>query len=447
MGKKKQEEAKNPAQEVINQAQTSYQNTQQPSANEAAFGPISDQFMNNYNQAVTRNTQDYGDIMGAYQQFREGLGGPSKFSYNRVSAERPKELGKAYGYLDEAMPGYRDFASTGGYSPQDIQELRARGVSPIRSAYGNTMMELDRARSLGGGGGAPNYIAAASRAQRDLPGQMADAMTTVNAGLADSIRQGKQFGLTGISNTGSTIGGLASSEAGRMLQAALANQGADLQTQQMGEQSLQNLRQMQLAGMGGQASLYGTTPGMSSMFGNQALNAWQQRSGMEQARNQFGLGLLDAQMRGYQTDKATEGEPWWKKAIGIAGAAAPYAAMAFSDRNMKDNIQPVNPNYKFGQVNLNQPSMDNIFAYSSRAMKHHIKPVGRGSTIKGSPFTKKLNELQLYTWKYKGDDVKHFGPMAQDFKEKFGIGDGRTLHLADVMGVVLASQKEQVKNA
>jgi hypothetical protein len=291
MGKKKQpEQPQNPAQEVINQAQTAYQNTQQPSANEAAYGPISDQFMTNYNNAVTQNTQDYGNIMGAYQQFREGLGGPSQFSYQKVSAQRPKELGKAYGYLDEAMPGYRDFASTGGYSPTDIQELRARGISPIRAAYGNTMMELDRARSLGGGGGAPNYIAAASRAQRDLPGQMADAMTTVNAGLADSIRQGKMFGLQGITGTGSAMGNLSSAEAGRMLQAAMANQGADLQAQQMGEQSLQNLRQMQLAGIGGQASLYGTTPGMSNMFGNQALNAWQQRAGMEQARNQFGLG-------------------------------------------------------------------------------------------------------------------------------------------------------------
>jgi hypothetical protein len=445
MGKKK-DQPKAPEQ-VMQQAQTAYQGTLQPTANEAAFEPISNQFMTNYNNAVGQNTQDYGNIMGAYQQFREGLGGPTKFSYNRVSAERPKELGKAYGYLDEAMPGYRDFAATGGYSPQDIQELRARGMSPIRSAYGNTMMEMDRARALGGGGGAPNYIAAASKAQRELPGQMADAMTTVNAGLADSIRQGKQFGLTGISNTGSTMGGLASSEAGRMLQAALANQGADLQTQGMGEQSLQNLRQMQLAGLGGQASLYGTTPGMASMFGNQALNAWQQRAGMEQARNQFGMGMLDAQLRGYGTQEASKGTPWWQTALSVAGTAAPYVAMAMSDKNMKQDIQPVpqnNNNYQFGQVNF--PNND-FYTWSSRTMKHSIKPVGRGSTIKGSNFTKKLKDLQLYTWKYKGDDTKHFGPMAQDFKRKFGVGDGKTLHLADVMGVVLASQKEQVKNA
>src|SRR5262245_12056234 len=187
MGKKKD----NPAQNVINQANTAYQNLQQPN-------PMTQQFQQNYQNAVQRNTQDYGNIMGAYEDFRKNLGGPTKFTFQNVSAPRPAELGESYGYLREAMPGYREFAATGGYSPTDIQELRARGMSPIRASYGNTMRNLDRARALGGAGGAPNYIAAASRAQRELPEQLADAMTGVNAGLAESIRQGKEFGLSGI---------------------------------------------------------------------------------------------------------------------------------------------------------------------------------------------------------------------------------------------------------
>jgi hypothetical protein len=425
MGKKKEEQKKAPEQ-VMQQAQQRYETTMQPSETENQQSAFAQQMQDQYNQANQRQMADYGNVMGAYQQFREGLGGPSNFSFKSVSAERPKELGKAYGYLDEAMPGYRDFASTGGYSPTDIQELRARGVSPIRAAYGNTMMQLDRARSLGGGGGAPNYIAALSRAQRELPQQLADATTNVNAGLADSIRQGKMFGLQGITGTGSQMGSLASSEAGRMLQAALANQGADLQRQGMAEQSLQNLRQNQLASMGGQASLYGTTPGQSSMFGNQALNAMQMRQASEQARNQFGLGLLGAQLQGYNTQEQNKGTPWWQTAAQWAGTAAPYVAMAMSDRNQKNSIVPMD---------------DNLYAESSRTIKKHIKSAGN------SNFTKKLRELQLYTWKYKDDDSEttHLGPMAQDFKKKFGIGDGKTLHLADVMGVVLASQKEAVK--
>lgn len=319
MGKKKV----NTPQNVINQAQSQYESTLKPSSVENEIAPLSSSFTSNYNAAAGQNTQDYSSTMGAYDKFRQGMGDPTKFTFNNVSAGAPKELGESYSMLREAMPGYRDFASTGGYSPTDVQELRARGVAPIRSAYGNTMMEMDRARSIGGG--APNYIAAASRAQRELPGQMADATTSVNAGLADSIRQGKQFGLQGISGTGSTLGGMASGQAGRELSASIANQGADMQAQGMGETSLQNRRGSELASLGGQSSLYGTTPGLSSMFGNQALDAYRSRAGMEQSREQFGLGLMDAQLRG----NAQKSPPWWQTALGIAGTVAPYVGMAF----------------------------------------------------------------------------------------------------------------------
>lgn len=388
-------------------ARQGYQDvTRGPSHLEREYAPINQQFMNNYNQAVGQNTADYGNIMGGYQNFAKNLGSPTNFSFERVNAVTPEELKESYGYLREAAPGYREFAKTGGYSGQDIQELRARSTSPVRAAYGNTMMELDRARSLGGPGGAPNYIAAASRAQRELPGQMADAMTGINAELARDIRQGKLAGLGGLTNVGGTMGGLSSQDAQRQLQAALANQGADLQSQSLSEQSRQALRANQLAALGGQASLYGTTPGMASTFGNQALNSWQQRFGADANRQNLGLGYLDAQLRGIGTQAGTQGTPWWQTALGIAGTAAPYIAM------------------------------------SSREVKEDIKPVKNPSK-----FAKYLKELPLYTWKYKGDSTTHFGPIAEEFKEKFGIGDGKTLHLADVMGVVLASQKAALDHA
>lgn len=387
MGKKK---TPNVPTQVINQAQTQYETTRQPSAAENEMSGVSQQFMNNYNQANQRQTADYGNVMSGYEDFRKNLGGPTKFN-----VMRPPQLDEAYGNLSSAGKGYQQFADTGGYSPTDIQELRARGTSPIRAAYGNTMMEMDRARALGGGGGAPNYIAAASKAQREMPGQLADATTNVNAGLADAIRQGKLSGLGGLTQVGGVQGNLAGDEAGR-----------DLQAQNMGEQSLQNLRQSQLASFGGQASMYGTTPGLSSMFGNQALSAFNQRAGMEQARNSTGMGLLGMQLEGQNTKN--QGTPWWKTALSVAGTVAPYVAMAAS----------------------------------SRTYKHDIKRVKNIT-----PFANKLKDLQLYTWKYNGDNVKHFGPIAEEFKDTFGIGDGKTLHLADVMGVMLASQKEALANA
>jgi hypothetical protein len=290
------------------------------------------------------------------------------------------------------MPGYRDFASTGGYSDSDVQELRARGISPIRAAYGNTMRELDRAKSLGGSGGAVNYIAARSRAQRELPGQMADAMTSVNANLADSIRQGKMFGLGGMTQTGSAMGGLADSEAGRMLQA-----------QGMTEGALQNWYGNRMGALNAQTGLYGTTPAMASTFGNQALNAGGMRFGAEGSRRDYGLNALQLQLAANQQQQAQKGTPWWKKAIGFA---APYVASAISDRNKKEDIS---------------------------------KPLDDEKIMKG------IKKLNLRTWKYKGDSTTHMGPMAQDVKKYLGVGDGKTLHLADIMAVMLATSKEQAR--
>jgi len=104
-----------------------------------------------------------------------------------------------------------------------------------------------------------------------------------------------------------------------MLQAAMANQNADLQAQQLSEQSLQALRNTQLDALRGQTSLYGTTPGLASTFGNQALQAYQNRINLEQLRNQTGLGLLGRQIEAYGGQQASE--PWWKQLLGMAGSA------------------------------------------------------------------------------------------------------------------------------
>jgi hypothetical protein len=78
-------------------------------------------------------------------------------------------------------------------------------------------------------------------------------------------------------------------------------------------------------------------------------------------------------------------------------------------------------------------------AASSRDLKENIKPVRNREVSK---FAKHLKDIKLYKWNYKGDDTTHFGPIAEEFKDKFGVGDGKTLHLADVMGVMLAAAKE-----
>jgi hypothetical protein len=312
MGKKKP----NPAQQVINSAQTAYEGNK-PSALENQLSANSGEDRSNYTGAVEQNKADYGNIMGGYNAFRTGLNTPGEHA--NIKAGRPAELGESFGYLREAMPGYRDFAKTGGYSPTDVQELRARGTAPIRAAYGSAMRGLDRSRALGGAGGSPNYIAALSKANREQPGALADATTNVNAGLADSIRQGKQFGLGGITQTGATMGGLASDDASRQLQASMSNQNYELQN-----------RGMQLQALQGQTGLYGTTPGLSNMFGDQALQGNQLALAAQKQRQDYGLGLLGAQLGGYSANKGAQGTPWWQTALKYGAVAAPYVAAPFT---------------------------------------------------------------------------------------------------------------------
>lgn len=72
---------------------------------------------------------------------------------------------------------------------------------------------------------------------------------------------------------------------------------------------------------------------------------------------------------------------------------------------------------------------------SSRDYKENNEPTSSKGILK------KLGKLNIEKWNYKEDDIKHLGPMAEDFKEIFGVGDGKTIALVDVVGVVLSSIK------
>lgn len=267
---------------------------------EREFIPQSQSFYNAYSSAAGRQRQDYDTMMGGYGDWRSGVNNLSQ----SIAQRRPTAI--TYNRSPDmaaSMGGYREFANTGGYSPTDIQELRARGMAPIRAAYGNTMMEMDRARALGGPGGANNYIAASSKAQRELPGQLADATTGVNAQLAQDIRQGRLAGMQGL-------------QQGSLAEASLDQRAKELTEQGLSAWEARQLasQEMSLRGLEGQRSLYGTAPGMASTFGNQALQAYQQRSQLEQLRQNTGLGLIDMQLRSLG-QQAPPGTPWWQTAL------------------------------------------------------------------------------------------------------------------------------------
>lgn len=317
------------------------QNAFQPSPLNQQLTNFNTSLQNSYSGAVKQNTADYTQGMGDYSNLIGKLGSQPATSFNftpttwdNVNYTPPPELGQSYGDLNSAASTYQGFADTGGYSPQDIQELRARGMSPITASYAATREGLDRSRAIGGAGGSPNYIAALSKAQRELPGQVADAETGVNASLADAIRQGKLSGASGLASVGGTEGGLAENEANALLQAAITNSQGSLSSQTTNSNGALNAQGMTqsakeaqiselLAAMSGRNSLYGTTPGLTSLFGNQLLNNQGQQLTDQGQTNQLGLGLLGSNQNSYSqpgaqyTDPKTT--PAWQTLLGAAG--------------------------------------------------------------------------------------------------------------------------------
>lgn len=193
---------------------------------------------NRFNVAADRGASDYDELMGNYRKF---LGSAPSTSTTNF----------------EALPGYRNFAENGGYSGQDIQDLRQRAIDPLRGVYSRAQSELNRNRALQGGY-SPNFAAAQSQMARQLGHQVADTNVGVNASLADAVRQGKLAGLAGETD----INKAQSAE-------GLANRG------------------QQLSGMSGATSLFGASPGQAQTYGNQMLTSTGQTSNVENMQEQL----------------------------------------------------------------------------------------------------------------------------------------------------------------
>ena len=194
-----------------------------PYATNKPTDPLTNQYKL-YNTAVEQQAGDYSNIMQGYKNLASK--GPSSANAQAVS-----NLG--------------DLATTGGYSEADKADIRARGVSPIRSVYAGANRDVDRQKGLQGGY-SPNYGAVKAKMAREQSEQVAGGVQNVNAMLAQNI-------------------------AGNRLNAAGSYASASNQQDNTALNALQ-----------GQASLYGSTPGMASLYGGQALQGAQLQNNINQ---------------------------------------------------------------------------------------------------------------------------------------------------------------------
>jgi hypothetical protein len=288
------------------------QSAHQQERYESQQGPLANEMAMNYGRGAEANYGDYTDIMNQYRSIASGAGGSgdngggggggggySAFTVNPGKASYTDPF-NSYG-------GFQEFSQTGGYSPSDIANMRARGISPIRAAYSNAEREVGRQRSLQGGY-SPNAIAAQVKMAREQGQSAADATQNVEAGLAEARNRGRQFGLTGMSGIeGQRLGAdvdLSKFNVGLDYQGQTYNADAQRQAQAQNIGAAERAanassaasaasRGDQLRALSGMTSLYGTTPGMASTFGNQALNA-------VNAGGNFGLGLLGQDINSQQ---------------------------------------------------------------------------------------------------------------------------------------------------
>jgi len=114
--------------------------------------------------------------------------------------------GGFYGPYDQVLSGYSKFAETGGFSPDDLANIRARAISPIRATYANAEREVNRQKSLQGGY-SPGFGVLKARMAREQGQSGAEATTNAEANIAEMTQKGKLAGLEGLSGLVGREGG------------------------------------------------------------------------------------------------------------------------------------------------------------------------------------------------------------------------------------------------
>lgn len=182
--------------------------------------------------------------------------------------------------ISGALAGYQNFADTGGFSPTDIQAIRARSVAPIRGIADNARREISRQAAIHPG--AANTTAALAKSARDSEYATGDISTNAEANIAQLMQQGKLYGLGGLASTGLSNKGLDINNTN-------TNRGLDLS-------AITGASGNQLQGLSGLTSLYGTTPGLTKTFGDQVLGSAGQGVQLGGLQDQLAQAIMQAQL-------------------------------------------------------------------------------------------------------------------------------------------------------
>lgn len=148
-----------------------------------------------------------GAVMGAIKNSREKKAQEDALAaQQRAAASASSGGGGGSAPNPLAAAGYANFAQTGGFSPEDLANIRARAVSPVRAVYANAEREVNRQRALQGGY-SPGFGTLQARMAREQGQGISDAATNAEADIAQMVQQGKLAGLHGLASMGGGGGG------------------------------------------------------------------------------------------------------------------------------------------------------------------------------------------------------------------------------------------------
>jgi hypothetical protein len=277
-----------------------------------------------YNAAATTQADDYDKIMGGYDSLlnsAKNRQNQSPLNYTPVSATyqnyQPNFQYNRSSGLNNAITGLEDYAKTGGYSDSDVSNIRERGISPIRSIYANAQDDLRRQKVLSGGY-SPNFGAVQAKLARQSSNQISDVTTKVNADIAKMVAEGKLSGFQALSP-------LVANENTMMNDFGAKNEQAKVDKERYNTEETNRVNEMNSQGqldvdkinnanrqsafddearaLAGQTSLYGTTPALTQLFGNQVLqnNAQDMQAvttanSIKNQRANIGLNLVQNQL-------------------------------------------------------------------------------------------------------------------------------------------------------
>lgn len=228
-------------------------------------------FPNVYKSALETSAGDYDSIMGQYKTLGDSVAskGPGPSTYTPIAPSLASFHSGDYSELS-------GIGDTGGYSSGDIDNIRARGISPIRSIYDSAQKGLNRQKALQGGY-APNFGAASAKMAREASDLISKRTTDVNAGIAETVNANKINAINSLSSIrageNSQLNNVNTHNADVVNAVNEFNSGMKKSYEDDTRNRETDDFNKILETIKGQQSTYGTTPAIANTLGSQVLNA------------------------------------------------------------------------------------------------------------------------------------------------------------------------------